>query len=139
MPMPPPRAGLAFKLNDKTVLRAGYGIYFNVLETTFIGLTRFNPPLLRTFYAANPTFPNLAGQAQAGLPSGIVLPNQSSATPYAQHLNVALEREMFRPGSTPTSTAKSAVLLTCWEITPSRSWRSTRTAPRPPSRPCRSR
>ena len=95
-----PRAGLAYKLNDKTVLRAGYGIYFNVLETTFIGLTRFNQPLLRTFDAANPTFPNLASQAQAGLPSGIVLPNQSSATPYAQHLNVAFEREMFRPGST---------------------------------------
>ena len=95
-----PRAGAAFQMNDKTVLRAGYGIYFNVLETSFIGLTRFNPPMLRTFDAVNPTFPNLAAQAQSGLPSGLVIPNQASATPYAQHLNLSYERQMFRPDST---------------------------------------
>jgi hypothetical protein len=95
-----PRAGAAFQMNDKTVVRAGYGIYFNVLETSFIGLTRFNPPMLRTFDAVNPTFPNLAAQAQSGLPSGLVIPNQASATPYAQHLNLSYERQMFRPDST---------------------------------------
>jgi hypothetical protein len=94
-----PRFGAAYRVNDKTILRAGYGIYFNVLETTFIGLTRFNPPLLRTFDAVNPTFPNLSAQAQSGLPSGLVRPNQNSATPYAQHLNFAVERQITN-GST---------------------------------------
>ncbi len=89
-----PRFGLAYKVNDKTVVRAGYGLFYNVLETTFIGLTRFNPPLLRTFDAVNPRFPNLMAQAQTGLPSGLVVPNQHSATPYAQHLNFTIERQV---------------------------------------------
>lgn len=97
-----PRVGLAYAPWKGTVLRVAYGIFYNVLETSFIGLTRFNPPTLRTFDAVNPTMPNLLAQAQTGLPSGLVIPNRNSATPYAQHLNFAMDRQLFRPGSTLT-------------------------------------
>lgn len=89
-----PRIGLAYSPVKNTVLRAGYGIFYNVLETSFIGLTRFNPPTLRTFDAANPVMPNLLAQAQTGLPSGLVIPNRNTATPYAQHLNFAVDRQL---------------------------------------------
>jgi hypothetical protein len=89
-----PRIGVAYVPVQDLVIRAGYGIFYNVLETTFIGLTRFNPPTLRTFNAANPVMPDLMAQAQAGLPSGLVVPNRNTATPYAQHLNFSVERQL---------------------------------------------
>jgi hypothetical protein len=95
-----PRFGFAWNFAPQTILRGGYGIYYNVLETSFLGLTRFNPPLVRNFTAVNPTFPNLLAQAQAGLPSGLVVPNRAARTPYAQHLTLGIERELWNPQST---------------------------------------
>ncbi|MBX7222831.1 MAG: TonB-dependent receptor [Blastocatellia bacterium] len=94
-----PRLGVAWQFSPKSVLRAGYGVYFNVVEMTFLGLTRFNPPLLQNFTAFRPQFPNLLGNAQAGIPSGLVIPNPETSTPYAQHVNLTLERELFSPNS----------------------------------------
>lgn len=95
-----PRFGLAWQANDKTVIRVGYGIYFNVVETSFIGLTRFAPPFLNTLTAVNPTIPNFLANSQSALPSGIVIPNRDTATPYSQHLNFTLERQLGNPRST---------------------------------------
>lgn len=95
-----PRFGFAWQVEEKTVVRGGYGIYYNVLETTFLGLTRFNPPFITNFTAVRPSFPNLLGNAQQSLPSGLVIPNPDTRTPYAQHVNLTVERQLFNPQST---------------------------------------
>jgi hypothetical protein len=95
-----PRFGFAWQVEPKTVLRGGYGIYYNVLETTFLGLTRFNPPFITNFTAVRPLFPDLLGNAKQSLPSGLVIPNPDTRTPYAQHVNLTAERELLNPQST---------------------------------------
>lgn len=95
-----PRIGLAWNALDKTVVRAGYGLFYNAAEMDFIGLTRFNPPNIRTLAAFRPQMPNLLGRASEQLPSGLVYPSADSRTSYAQHFNLTVERQLGNPGST---------------------------------------
>ena len=97
-----PRVGLAWNVLDKTVVRAGYGLFYNAPEMDFVGLTRFNPPNLRTLSAFRPTMPDLLGRASQALPSGLVLPEPNSRTSYAQHFNLTVEQQLGNPGSTLT-------------------------------------
>ena len=95
-----PRLGLAWTPMEKTVVRAAYGIHYNALEIAFVGLTRFNPPLLTNLSAFRPSFPDLLAGARESTPSGLVIPAEGSLTPYAQHINFTVERELWNPGST---------------------------------------
>ncbi len=94
-----PRIGLAWSMTPRTVLRAGYGIYYNAIEMAFMGMTRFNPPLVESFSVFRPTFPDLLEGARQDLASGLVVPDQGTRTPYAQHFMIALERELWNPQS----------------------------------------
>ncbi len=95
-----PRIGLAWSADDKTVVRAGYGIFYNAPEMDFIGLTVFNPPNIRTLSAFRPQMPDLLGRASEAIPSGLVIPEPNSRTSYAQHFNFTVERQLGNPGST---------------------------------------
>jgi len=97
-----PRFGFAWKADrsGKSVVRGGYGVYYNVLELVFVGLTRFNPPLITSLANAAPRLPNLLDGAAAGIPSGLVLPNTNLRNPYSQHLTLNYERELFNPQTT---------------------------------------
>jgi hypothetical protein len=98
-----PRFSFAWRpLDGETVVRGGYGVYYNVLELSFVGLTRFNPPLIESLVNTSPAFPNLLAGAQAAIPSGLVIPDRNLRTPYAQHLNFQIERQLFGPAATLT-------------------------------------
>lgn len=91
-----PRAGLAWRLREDgtTVLRAAWGLYYNVLEWDFVGLTRFNPPLVESVANNAPQFPDLLSGATTQIPSGLVIPDQHLRQPYAQHLQLTVEQSL---------------------------------------------
>jgi len=99
-----PRIGLAYRLNDKTVLRAGYGLFYD----------RFESGLINTLYTSNgvytqslsitsptaagaPIFPNvLASSASATGATSIVIGAPNLRNPYTQQINAVVERSLSK-------------------------------------------
>ncbi len=69
-----PRVGLAFDLfgNQRTIIRAGYGIYYNAISYNSVALMSQNPPFFKRIAPINPTV-----NPTTGLPNGPVTPIQS--------------------------------------------------------------
>ncbi len=105
-----PRIGLAYRIDDKTVVRAGYGMFYarmlgglidNLWTTNGIyqvadSFTATNPAQL----AVGPVFPNALAAAPAGAGVGaatlqFAAPNLK--TPYSQQANLSVSREL--PGN----------------------------------------
>jgi hypothetical protein len=104
-----PRVGLAYRLNDKTVLRAGYGMYYarvagatlqdlfegNGVTTQSISLSSTQAPQL----AAGPVFPNTLSGVPTGYnlaASSIQFASPNWKTPYSEQGTVALERQLTK-------------------------------------------
>lgn len=102
-----PRIGLAYRLNDKTVLRGGYGIFYarllggmidNLWTTNGIyqiadSLSSTNPTQL----AAGPIFPNALAAPPAGASVGaatIQFADPNLKAPYTQQGNITIERQL---------------------------------------------
>ncbi len=96
-----PRIGFAWSTqNNKTVVRGGYGIFYNVLEMSFLGMTRFNQ---FSITQTNPTLNSLIRYQPTNSPNNFVIPAGNAATPFAQHWNFTVEKEIFRRSSTSLS------------------------------------
>jgi hypothetical protein len=99
-----PRLSLAYALGQKTVIRAGYGVFWgrfhgNGISTLFLGNGRYqtNVSINATGVGA-PVFPNVFASA-SGLPSASI--NLQFAAPdfhnpYTQQGNVTIERQLAR-------------------------------------------
>ncbi|MGP8245136.1 MAG: TonB-dependent receptor domain-containing protein [Bryobacteraceae bacterium] len=104
-----PRIGLAYRLNQKTVIRAGIGTFFarfigGMLDDVYTGngiyqisdsLTSSNATLL----AAGPVFPNALAAPVTGITSGastldVLSPNLK--TPYSEQAQVTVERQFSK-------------------------------------------
>ena len=103
-----PRIGLNYRLNDKTVLQAGFGMFYarfqggtidnlfttgNGIYQTSLSLANTQPSQL----AAGPTFPNALASAPTGVSAGAVAlqfmaPNLR--TPYSEQGNLTLQRQL---------------------------------------------
>lgn len=102
-----PRLGVAYQINDKTVVRGGYGMFYarmigglidNLWTTNGIyqvadSLTATNPTQL----AAGPVFPNALAAPPTGASVGaatIQFAAPNLKTPYSEQANVTVEREL---------------------------------------------
>ncbi len=107
---PMPRIGLAYRLDNKTVLRAGFGTYYarvpaamlQDLFTTGTGVVVSNISLSGTQsaqQAAGPLFPNILPAVPSGISTSavslqFVAPNWK--TPYSENGMIAIDRELTK-------------------------------------------
>jgi len=96
-----PRIGATYRLNDKTVLRAGFGIYYNPNQmNTFTFLTN-NPPLAAEFtFNSDPANPTLSfdrpfGVVGPGGPPDIVSPTRHLENAHKNQWSLDMQREVW--------------------------------------------
>ena len=79
-----PRLGIAYRLSEKTVLRAGAGIYYNPNQTNSFTFLTTNPPFnLATTFTASTSTPNLtlSNPIPSTTPGGTSTPNMITVNP----------------------------------------------------------
>jgi hypothetical protein len=95
-----PRAGLAYQLNDKTVLRAGGGVYFvRDIGNAVFDIVRNIPFTIRQAETANTVTPNLNWNrlfTQAGAPSFLLINEFGERTSYVTQWQTSVQRELTR-------------------------------------------
>lgn len=102
-----PRIGLSYRLNEKTVVRAGYGMFYAstpgaTLMNLFLGNGKTQQAInLNTaaLVATGPVFPNNLSSQPAGFqlgPPGIQFAAPNWKTPYSEQGTLAVERQLTR-------------------------------------------
>jgi hypothetical protein len=98
-----PRLSLSYSLNDRTVIRAGYGVFYarylgNGLDTLFLGNGKYQTTIsVNGTTTGAPTFPNIVSNASS-VPAGTVnltfADQDHFRNPYTQQGTVAIERQI---------------------------------------------
>jgi hypothetical protein len=90
-----PRVGLSWDLfgNGQTVLRAGYGVFYETIIGNIPGNVMLNPPYLPDYFTPFPlaSWPNPFGPAPFPV---LTITQQNLRTPYAQHFNLGVEHQL---------------------------------------------
>ena len=117
-----PRFGMAYAINDKTVLRGGYGVFFarfqgGLIQTVFLSNGKYQPAIvLQNGDVRGPAFPNILSPSVSGLPSGsvsLVFAGKDFRNPYTQQWDFAIERQLMRDlGLTVSYIGSRGVALT---------------------------
>jgi hypothetical protein len=96
-----PRVGMAYRLNEKTVVRSGFGIYYNPNQmNTFTFLTN-NPPLAAEFtFVSLPNNPTLSlaspfGVVGPGGPPNVTTPNRHLPNARKDQWSFDVQRELW--------------------------------------------
>jgi hypothetical protein len=109
-----PRLGLAYTVNPKTVIRAGYGLFFNrytssTVENAFLtnGLYQasYNLNTAAQITGGGPVFPNALPSQPTGITgvSTILFLDKKWRNPYSQQATLAVEREIAKDTSLTVS------------------------------------
>jgi Carboxypeptidase regulatory-like domain len=97
-----PRLGATYRLNAKTVVRAGAGIYYNPNQMNSFTFLTNNPPLAAvSTFTSDPANPTLSFASPLGVPGAPIVPDMISPTrqlPNARkdQWSVDLQREIGR-------------------------------------------
>jgi hypothetical protein len=88
-----PRAGVVYRVGkgNKTVVRAGYGLFYDTVLGNVPGNVMLNPPFLPNFFVVFPSWPD--SFAPTGFPVLTVV-NKNLRNPYAQQYNLGVQREL---------------------------------------------
>jgi hypothetical protein len=97
-----PRIGVAYKLDDRTVARFGFGFFYapfssDLIDALVLGHAKFqtNIAVNRTYTAA-PAFPNIIGSV-SGIPAGTKNVSYAASkfwSPFTPQTNLAVERRL---------------------------------------------
>ena len=102
-----PRLGMAYRITDKTVFRAGAGIYYNPNQTNSYTFLNTNPPyttILTCNFSVGEQIPTLANPFTPGVcPTAatagtIVTNNWNQPTPRMNQWSASLQRQMWSGG-----------------------------------------
>ncbi len=97
-----PRIGATYRLSDKTVLRAGWGIYYNPNQMNSFTFLTNNPPLAaRTTYTNDPANPTMSLSQPTGVvgpagPPNMVTPNRDLPNARKNQWSVDVQHELFK-------------------------------------------
>ncbi len=100
-----PRLGATYRLSEKTVLRAGYGIYYNPNQMNSFTFLTNNPPLaVVSTYTSDPANPTLSFDHPTGVAGPAAAPDMISPTrklPDARkdQWNFDVQREVWASGA----------------------------------------
>jgi Carboxypeptidase regulatory-like domain/TonB dependent receptor/TonB-dependent Receptor Plug Domain len=90
-----PRIGLSWDPfgNGQTVLRAGYGVFYETIIGNIPGNVMLNPPYLPDYFTPFPlaSWPDPFGPSSFPV---LTITQQSLRTPYAQHFNLDVEHQL---------------------------------------------
>jgi len=99
-----PRLGATYRLNAKTVVRAGAGIYYNPNQMNSFTFLTNNPPLAAvSTFTSDPANPTLSFASPLGVPGAPIVPDMISPTRHLPNArkdqwSVDLQREIW-PGA----------------------------------------
>jgi Carboxypeptidase regulatory-like domain/TonB dependent receptor-like, beta-barrel/TonB-dependent Receptor Plug Domain len=90
-----PRIGLSWDPfgNGQTVLRAGYGVFYETIIGNIPGNVMLNPPYLPDYFTPFPfaSWPDPFGPSSFPV---LTITQQNLRTPYAQHFNLGVEHQL---------------------------------------------
>ena len=97
-----PRLGATYRLSEKTVVRAGFGIYYNPNQMNSFTFLTNNPPLAAvTTYTSDPAYPTLSFDRPTGVvgPAGrpdMISPTRELPNARKDQWSFDLQRELWR-------------------------------------------
>jgi hypothetical protein len=97
-----PRLGATYRLNEKTVLRAGFGIYYNPNQMNSFTFLTNNPPIAAvSTYSSDPANPTLSFQSPfggpvAGGPPDMISPTRDLPNARKDQWSFDVQRELWQ-------------------------------------------